>query len=93
MQLDLFTPLKNGPMAAAELEKAVSLHSDRLRPRRVFYETRQRAKPAECILGITPPSRLSRIRNVAIDCSLYDWCVGRGGAGRARSESLHPKRT
>jgi hypothetical protein len=30
------------------------------------------ANPAESILGITPPSRPLRMRNVAIDCSLYD---------------------
>jgi SAM-dependent methyltransferase len=32
MQLDLFTPLKDGPMTAAALAKALSLPSDRLRP-------------------------------------------------------------
>jgi hypothetical protein len=39
----------------------------------VSLSTVNRAEnPAECILGITPPSRPSRMRNVAIDCSLYD---------------------
>jgi len=32
MQLDLFTPLKDGPMTAAALAKALSLQTDKLRP-------------------------------------------------------------
>jgi len=32
MQLDLFTPLKDGPMTAAALAKALSLPTDKLRP-------------------------------------------------------------
>src|SRR5262249_43655110 len=32
MQLDLFTPLKNGPMSAATLANALSLQSEKLRP-------------------------------------------------------------
>src|SRR5262249_18489681 len=32
MQLDLFTPLKNGPMSAATLANALSLRADKLRP-------------------------------------------------------------
>ena len=39
----------------------------------VSLSTVNRAEnPAECILGITPPSRPSRMGNVATDCSLYD---------------------
>jgi hypothetical protein len=32
MQLDLFTPIKHGPMTVAALAKALSLQSEKLRP-------------------------------------------------------------